>query len=238
MSEQVQKLFDSIAPRYDLLNSLLSLQTDRRWRRLAVGRLKGSRFQRVMDLCAGTLGLTRALLETNDSCRVTALDFSKPMLDKGWKQIPTHLRKRIDIVVGDAMEMKGGKGEFDAVMCAYGMRNIEDNAAVLRKIHNLLRPGGRLVILEFFRPEGILSRLFHATYAQFVIPALGKIVSGNPMAYRYLRDSVRDYFTPTAFRELLQESGFEKIRIYPLTGGVSHLVTAETKKIPLLCKEG
>lgn len=233
MSEQVQKLFNSIAPRYDLLNSLLSFQTDRRWRRLAAGRLKGPRFGRVLDLCAGTLGLTRTLLEINRCSHVTALDFSKPMLRKGWEGLPDHLRRRIDVLVGDAMSLEkifADSERYDAVMCAFGMRNIEDNSLVLRDLRHLLRPGGRLVILDFFRPEGILSRLFSFTYAQFVIPTLGRLISKNSTAYRYLRDSVRGYFTPSAFRELLQEAGFKKIKVRPLTGGIAHLATAEVEK--------
>lgn len=196
---------------------------------MAVGRLKGPRFRKVLDLCAGTLGLSIGLLKVNPRCRITAVDFSEPMLKEGWKNLPIGLRSRVSLVVADVMKLNLSPGSYDAVMCAYGMRNVEDNAAVLRKIRALLRPGGRLVILEFFRPEGILSRLFNLTYAKFIIPALGKLVSKHPSAYRYLRDSVRGYFTPTAFRELLRGSGFENIRVYPLTGGVSHLVTAEVK---------
>lgn len=227
MSEQVQKLFDTIAPRYDLLNSLLSLKTDKKWRKEAVKRLEDARFRKVLDLCAGTLALTRTLLETNAACVVRAVDFSEPMLRQGWESLPQNLRGRVEVAVADAMKMQLPPRSYDAVMCAYGMRNIDDNALVLRKIRDLLKPGGRLVVLEFFKPEGLLSRIFNLTYAQFVIPTLGKIVSGHPQAYHYLRDSVRGYFTPSAFRELLREVGFENIEVKPLTGGVSHLIVAE-----------
>ena len=227
MSERVQKLFDTIAPRYDLLNSVLSLRTDRRWRRETVKKLREPQFRRVLDLCAGTLALTQALLEANPECVVRAVDFSQPMLEKGWESLPLGLRDRVEIAVADAMKMQQPSQSFDGVMCAYGMRNIDDNALVLRKIREMLKPGGRLVVLEFFKPEGILSKLFNATYSQVVIPTLGRFISGHPEAYRYLRDSVRGYYTPSAFCELLKSAGFVHVKAKPLTGGVSHVVTAE-----------
>ena len=228
MSEQVQKLFDTIAPKYDLLNSVLSLKTDKKWRREAAKRLSEARFHKVLDLCAGTLSLTTTLLEANPHCIIRAVDFSEPMLRNGWNSLPIGFRDRVEVAVADAMKMQLPRQSFDAVMCAYGMRNIDDNAIVLRKLRDALKPGGRLVVLEFFKPEGLLSRIFNLTYAQFVIPTLGKFVSGHPQAYRYLRDSVRGYYTPLAFRELLKEMGFINITVKPLTGGVSHLVVAES----------
>ncbi len=230
MSDHVQQLFDDIAPRYDLLNGLLSFKTDRRWRRKAVSHLAQPQFRRVLDLCAGTLALTRALLEANPDCVVRAVDFSAPMLKQGIGSLPEELRNRVEVGVADAMKMQISPRSFDGVMVAYGMRNIDDNALVLKKIRDALKPGGRLVVLEFFKPEGLLSRLFNLTYAQFVIPALGKIVSGHPQAYRYLRDSVRGYYTPSAFRELLKTTGYANITVKPLSGGISHLVTAEVTK--------
>jgi len=227
MSEQVQKLFDHIAPRYDLLNGLLSLRTDRAWRKAAMRELKGPGFRRVMDLCAGTLALTKALLAENEHCVVCAVDFSQQMLKQGWDSLPHAQRGRVEIAVADAMKMQQPPKSFDGVMCAYGMRNIDDNELVLKKLKDILRPGGKVVILEFFRPEGLINKIFNVTYAQFVIPTLGRLVSGNREAYRYLRDSVRHYYTPTAYRELLKDVGFQNVKSHPLTGGISHLVTAE-----------
>ena len=227
MSQQVQKLFDTIAPRYDLLNSLLSFRTDRRWRQEAVEKLKGDRYQKVLDLCAGTLALTLALLKANPRCRVTAVDFSNAMLERGRSNLPYAFLSRVDLKVADAMKLDLPAHSFSAVMCAYGMRNVDDNEVVLRKIIKMLKPGGKIVILEFFHPEGILSRLFNLTYGEFVIPFLGKFVSKHPNAYHYLRDSVRSFYTPSAYRELLKSVGFQKITIKPQTGGISHLVTAE-----------
>lgn len=230
MSRQVQKLFDTIAPNYDLLNSLLSLRIDHLWRKEAVGRLKEGRFRDVLDLCAGTLALTISLLKTNPQSHVTAVDFSQPMLDRGRRNLPKSLASRVAIRVGDVMALDFPPASYHAAMCAYGLRNVDSNEVVLRKVRAILRPGGRLVILEFFRPEGILSQLFNLTYAEFVIPILGKMVSRHPNAYQYLRDSVRNFYTPTAYRELLKESGFTNIVIKPQTGGVSHLITAEVPK--------
>lgn len=227
MSEQVQKLFNNIAPRYDLMNGLLSFRTDRRWRKAAVSELASPEFRRVLDLCAGTLAMTKALLAANSRCVIRAADFSQPMLKEGWESLTAEMRQRVEMAVADAMTMKLPPASFDGVMCAYGMRNIDDNELVLKKLKEALRPGGKLVILEFFRPEGLLNKLFNATYAQFVIPTIGRVVSGHKEAYRYLRDSVRHYYTPTAYRELLKQAGFQNIKFKSLTGGISHLVVAE-----------
>src|SRR5262249_32799218 len=145
MSEQVQKLFDSIAPRYDLLNGLLSLKTDRFWRKAAVREIAGPEYRNVLDLCAGTLSLTKSLLEVNKVCRVTAVDFSEPMLRNGWEHLPKALQSRVGPLIADAMELDLPAHSLDAVMCAYGMRNIDDNELVLKKLKTLLRPGGKLV---------------------------------------------------------------------------------------------
>jgi demethylmenaquinone methyltransferase/2-methoxy-6-polyprenyl-1,4-benzoquinol methylase len=227
MSQHVQKLFDTIAPKYDLLNGLLSLKIDGHWRKEAVQKLKEDRFREVLDLCAGTLALTIALLKSNSNAHVTAVDFSKAMLETGEKNLPYGFLSRVDLVVADVLKLKLSPQSYDAVMCAYGMRNLDNNEKALNQIRSLLRPGGRLVVLEFFRPEGILSQVFNLTYAEFVIPALGKLVSKHPNAYHYLRDSVRNFYTPTAYRELLKSIGFENITIKPQSGGISHLITAE-----------
>ena len=227
MSEQIQKLFDTIAPKYDLLNSLLSFNIDQSWRNEAVRLLQGDRYKNVLDLCAGTLALTTALLKTNLTCKVTAADFSEPMLRAGEKNLSPDDKARVGVQVVDAMKMNFPDKSFDAVMCAYGMRNVDSNEVVLKKIQQSLRPGGKLVLLEFFKPEGLLSQIFNLTYAEMVIPLLGKFVSKHPNAYQYLRDSVRNFYTPTAYKELLKGLGFERIETKALTGGISHLVTAE-----------
>jgi demethylmenaquinone methyltransferase/2-methoxy-6-polyprenyl-1,4-benzoquinol methylase len=227
MSDRIQQLFDHIAPRYDLLNGLLSLRTDRAWRKAAARELKGPRFHRVMDLCAGTLALTKALLKENGQCVIRAVDFSRPMLKQGWDSLPQDLRNRVEVAVADATKMRIPSQSFDGMMCAYGMRNIDDNELVLRKLKDALRSGGKIVILEFFRPEGWISKAFNVTYAQLIIPTLGRLISGNSEAYRHLRDSVRHYYTPTAYRELLKGVGFVNVTSRALTGGISHLVMAE-----------
>ena len=227
MSEHIQKIFDDIAPKYDFLNSLMSLRLDRRWRRQAIQVLTQKSYPHVIDLCAGTLALTRGLLEADPNCHVTAVDFSRPMLEKGEAALPELLKKRVTLLVQDAQHLNLPRPSYDAVMCAYGMRNIEDNELVLKKIFSLLRPGGQILILDFFKPEGFFSGLFQKTYAEYVIPYLGGKISRNPEAYRHLRDSVRAYYTPSLYRDILRKIGFENVTIQAQTFGVSHLITAE-----------
>ena len=226
MSEQIHSLFSSIAPNYDRLNSVLSLGIDRRWRQQAVRHLRGR--SKVLDLCAGTLALSRALLEINPDVRITALDFSQEMLAQG--------RERVTKLCADFFQWDHPVESFDGVMCSYGMRNLDDNPKALRKIHTLLQSGGRFVLLEFFRPDRWYTWCWNLTYAQFVLPAIGRVVSHHNGAYRHLRDSVRGFYAIDRYCDLLRETGFDVKVARRLTGGISGLIVADktTSPTPLL----
>ena len=228
MSSHIQNLFDSIAPQYDLLNSLLSFQIDRHWRKQGMRHLEDSKgFGKVLDLCAGTLALSKTLLAFNPSTQITAVDFSENMLRQGEASLSAQEKKQIQVQVGDVLKLNLSPSTYDAVMVAYGLRNVSDNPLALQNIYQWLRPGGRLVILEFFKPTTFFSKIFNLTYAEIVIPVLGAIVSKNKSAYEHLRDSVRNYYTTEEYRALLEKTGFKNIHITAQTGGISHLVVAE-----------
>ncbi len=227
MTQPIQQLFDTIAPRYDLLNSVLSWGLDRHWRQEAVSPLKGPEFNHILDLCAGTLALTTAFLETNPDGHVTAIDFSQEMLDCGWKNLAPAFQKRVTLQSQDILKADILPHSYDAVMCAYGLRNVSDNKSALKKIKAWLKPGGKLIVLEFLKPEKWWEKLFDKTYAQIVIPLLGGLISRHPKAYRHLRDSIRNYYTSTEFKDLLQHIGFKNISIKSQRGGSSSLITAE-----------
>jgi ubiquinone/menaquinone biosynthesis methyltransferase len=235
MTQEVLQLFSSIAPHYDRLNRLLSLGIDRRWRRQGVAYLKEA--NHVLDLCAGTLALSKELLRVNPTASVTAVDFSREMLDQGLRDLTPHpplLSKERGSKGGevqteciDFYEFSRPPKSFDAAMCAYGLRNLDDNPLALNKIHQLLKPGGKFVILEFFRPDRWYTWAWHLTYAQFVLPTLGQLISRHEGAYGHLRDSVRGFYTLDQYAALLRKTGFEVKGAKRLTGGISGLIVAE-----------
>ncbi len=228
--DQIRDLFSSIAPKYDLLNTVLSFGVDRRWRQQAVQYLRGCR--NVLDICAGTLALTRELLEIQPNLRITAIDFSKPMLELGIQKLPLAMRPHVTTECVDFYKLVRPAGSFDGAMSAYGLRNLSDNRAALEKINQLLSPKGRLVVLEFFRPDRWYTWAWHLTYAQFVIPLIGLVVSRHKKAYRHLRDSVRGFYTLDQYVQLLRETGFAVKVAERLTGGISGLVVAEKTSPP------
>ncbi|MBI4197420.1 MAG: ubiquinone/menaquinone biosynthesis methyltransferase [Deltaproteobacteria bacterium] len=222
---EIQGLFSSIAPQYDLLNTVLSFGTDHLWRKCGVSFLKES--HQVLDLCAGTLALTRELLKINPSVSITATDFSEPMLREGQKKLQRDEHQRVSLECSDFFKFVRPPATFDAAMCAYGFRNLEDNTKALKRIHHLLKPGGRLLILEFFRPDRWYTWIFHYTYAQFLIPLIGWLVSRHQGAYKHLRDSVRGFYTLDQYIQLLRKTGFEIKKVKRLTGGISGLIVGE-----------
>ena len=209
------------APRYDLLNHLLSLNVDRSWRRAAVRRLAWE--QRpdgtYLDLCAGTLDLAATLARAR-GFRGTVLgaDFVLPMLARGKGKAP-----RTRPVGADALALPFVDARFDGAMVAFGVRNLADLDAGLRETHRVLRPGARFVVLEFTTPRFAPLRALYLFYFRRVLPAIGRAVSKHRDAYTYLPESVLDFPDPDAFARRLEAAGFSKVGYEILTGGICAL---------------
>jgi ubiquinone/menaquinone biosynthesis methyltransferase len=216
----VQRMFDRISPTYDLLNRLLSFGIDQRWRARALEALARDLPEgAILDVCAGTLDLSRALRARFPNRRILALDFARDMLVAG--------RSKAEgawLAVGDAMQLPIRSASVAGFVCGFGMRNLSDPAAGLHEAARVLRPGGVCVVLEFFRPETPITRVFHAVYAQIVLPTLGRLVSGDGEAYRYLSRSMRGFLSRAEFEAALRDAGFRDVEGFDLTFGVASIV--------------
>ena len=217
----VRGMFDRIAWRYDLVNTVLSGGTDQLWRRAAAKATAVPEGGAALDVACGTGALTRALARrVGPSGRVVGLDFSAGMLDGA-------RRRSTDItwVQGDALELPFGDGEFDAATIAFGLRNLADPARGLAEMARVVRPGGRTVVLEFLRPpDGPVGRAYRL-YLTRVLPVLGGRVSGDAAAYRYLSQTVDSYLAPAQLTELAGQAGWQGISLQKLNLGTVALVT-------------
>jgi ubiquinone/menaquinone biosynthesis methyltransferase len=220
--EAAQGMFDRIAPTYDVLNRVLSAGIDERWRAQAVEELGSAPSGAVLDLCAGTLDLSARIERARPDDRVVAADFSAAMLEAGRSKAP-----RTELIVADAMSLPFRDGEFAAVLCGFGMRNLADLARGAREVRRVLRPGGVFVTLELFRPTRLATRAFHRAYASVVLPALGGWVSGDPGAYRYLARSMAGFLTREQYEAELGKVGFTRVVGRDLTLGVASIVRGE-----------
>ncbi len=223
---QVRTLFSEIAHRYDLLNHVLSLNIDRRWRRRAVAALDWERAPRgaYLDACAGTFDLSLALARRRGfRGRVVGADFALPMLARGRSKIEG---TPVDPVCGDTQRLPFRSGSFAGAMVGFGVRNLSDLAAGFRELCRVLAPGGRLVILEFAVPPGRMLRTAYMLYFNHVLPRVGRLVSGHPWAYSYLPRSVRDFPGPDGLAELLRGAGFESAEWRRISGGIAAIHVA------------
>lgn len=214
----VRRMFTAIAPRYDLLNHLLSLNVDRRWRRTAVRRLgwEARPDGTYLDLCSGTMDLAAALaLAPGFRGRVVGADFVVPMLALGRGKAP-----RLAPVGADALALPFPDARFDGATCAFGVRNLADLDAGLAEAARVLRPGARFVILEFATPRFAPLRWAYLFYFQRVLPAIGRAVSKHTDAYTYLPESVRAFPEPEALARRLAAAGFSQVGYELLTGGI------------------
>lgn len=226
-SKKIKELFTDIAPTYDLLNRAMSGSIDQLWRKRAVSYLPKKKNLKILDLCAGTLDLSLATLKKFSDAEVIALDFAKEMLEKGKTKIPKRFQNQIHCIVGDGMFLPFPYEHFDAVLCGFGMRNIPDNAKALAEIYRVLKPNGKIIILEFFKPSKLSSKLFYATYGKWIIPKLGNWISKNPNAYQYLFESIQSYYSVKEFRKILEESKFSSIQEQPLTASIASIIVGE-----------
>jgi demethylmenaquinone methyltransferase/2-methoxy-6-polyprenyl-1,4-benzoquinol methylase len=239
-SATIRGMFAAIAPRYDLLNHLLSGGLDLYWRRVTVETLlarlaraprtngqSASRSsgtvgaRRVLDLCAGTLDLSCALADSRRFAgRTVALDFALPMLRRGRRKLGGRRARRIVPLCGDGLELPFRDGSFEAVMVAFGVRNFENLGRGLVEARRVLAPGGVLLVLEFSRPENALFRNVYELYSRRVLPVVGGAISGHGSAYRYLPASVAGFPDASGLARRLEEAGYERVRYRLLTGGI------------------
>ena len=220
--DAARTMFERIAPTYDLLNRVMSAGIDRRWRARAVAEVERSAPGPVLDLCAGTMDLTELLVRARPEDRVVAADFAPTMLEKGRAKAP-----RAEVMVADAASLPFEASTFAAVVCGFGMRNLADPVAGAREVLRVLRPGGRFVTLELFRPTRAATRAFHGAYARWALPIVGGLVSGDRRAYEYLAQSMAGFYTRHEYEEVLAGAGFASVRGFDLTFGVASIVVAD-----------
>jgi demethylmenaquinone methyltransferase/2-methoxy-6-polyprenyl-1,4-benzoquinol methylase len=221
-------MFDAIAPRYDLLNHVLSAGLDRRWRDLAVDALALGQDARVLDLCTGTGDLAIAAVRRAQGASVVGVDFAGEMLKLGLGKVRTaSLDRRIWLVRGDAARIPLGDESCDAATIGFGIRNVAEPERALREIARVLRPGARLAILEFGQPRIPGIRTLYSWYFRYMLPLVGRLISKHRSAYSYLPASVGAFPSPAEFSSSLVATGFSQVRAVPLTFGIVYLFVAE-----------
>ncbi len=216
----VKEKFSTVTRRYDLLNTLLSLNEDKKWRSITVKAISTAPHGPVLDLCAGTLPLSIEI-ERRLKRGVAALDFCLEMLKFGrFRLNNTKNRLNISLIQGDAELIPFKDHTFSAVTIAFGLRNLQDYKRGINEMFRVLRPGGYLAILEFSRPKSPLFAPLYFFYLNNILPIIGGIISGDKEAYRYLATSIQEFPPPEHIASMLDGAGFEEVNITPLTFGV------------------
>ena len=222
----VRAMFDDIAPRYDLANRVLSLGLDQWWRRQALDALGDARSGTVLDLCAGTLDLSRLLIDQG-AHQVIAADFSEQMLAVGRSKFAEG--EPVTIHVADARELPLDDESVDGIICGFGLRNVPEIHRAIAECVRVLRPGGTLVILDFFQPDSAPSRLLQDSYNRIIVPTVGGLITGFGDAYRYLNQSIDAFVTAAEFCALLEEAGL-KASHRTMIPPVASLITARREE--------
>ncbi|MBN2214680.1 MAG: bifunctional demethylmenaquinone methyltransferase/2-methoxy-6-polyprenyl-1,4-benzoquinol methylase UbiE [Bacteroidales bacterium] len=223
---QVKSMFNRIAYRYDLLNHLLSFGTDRYWRKRAVGILKDKKGTHILDVATGTADLAIIAYKSLNPRKITGIDISEKMLEIGMKKVRKNKIDRIELLYGDSESMGFADNTFDAAMTAFGIRNFENPGKGLSEIFRVLKPGGKLVVLEFSRPQKFPVRQLYGFYFRQILPFIGKAVARDPFAYRYLPESVFDFPEGDDFLDYLSGTGFTDASQISLTFGIASIYNA------------
>lgn len=226
--EQVADMFNNIAGKYDFLNHLLSLGIDKGWRSKAIKSIESIRPVKILDVATGTGDLAIAAAQKLPNVLIEGIDIAAQMLAVGDTKIADKkLDSRIKLSVADSENLPFDTNNFDAVLCAYGVRNFQDLPKGLKEMNRVMRNGGRLAILEFSQPKKFPIKQAFSFYFKFIMPLFGKLVSKHSTAYSYLPESVMAFPEGADFCKILEECGFTNAKAKPLTFGITSLYTAE-----------
>ena len=217
----VTAMFDAIAHRYDFLNHLLSFRMDFIWRRKASGIITSHHPTTILDVATGTADLAIRMAHDNPDATITGIDCSEKMLEIGReKAVERHLERRLHLLTGNAEKLPFPDCSFDAVTCAFGVRNFENLQAGLKEMMRVTRNGGIMLILEFAQPTHPLVKLPYRSYSKHWLPHIGHWVSGHPSAYSYLPDSIERFSESDTLTRCLHGLSGATIRETPLCGGI------------------
>lgn len=232
MSQTVKNYFKSIAPSYDFVNHVSSLNIDKNWRKKTIQAIKFAPEKKIkaLDLCAGTLDLSLLFAKKFTQSQVYSLDFCYEMLALGQNKIAAKQKDQIHMVCGDALCLPFANEFFDLIMCGYGFRNLDDPQKAVYEMVRVLKPGGQILILDFFKPAKAFAKIFHQTYGKRLLPIIGGIFSKNKKAYQYLNDSIENFLTLEQMQKLLKENGLHKISARNFFGQITSLVQSEKPK--------
>lgn len=226
--EQVEAMFDNIAPSYDRLNHILSFQIDRLWRNRVVRIVRRHTPQRILDVATGTGDLAILLARKIKGASVVGVDLSEEMLNVARRKVHSEgLDSRILLEKGDAEGLTTiASGSVDVATVAFGVRNFEDLEGGLREMHRALKRGGKIVVLEFSTPRNRFIRWVYAQYSHHLLPAIGGLISKDKQAYIYLPESVDEFPSPERFSAILESVGFSAVKRYSQSFGIAHIYEA------------
>ena len=211
--DDVSKMFDGVASRYDFLNDLLSLGRTKAWRKSVTTIIAPKSGMQILDIAAGTGSSARPLVDKG--AQVTALDFSEGMLAQGRKQ-----HKDIKFVQGDALKLPFGDNTFDVTTISFGLRNTSDTSLALKEALRVTKSGGKIVIAEFSHPVNKVFKIVYLNYLMKALPAIARKISKNPQAYIYLAESIRAWPDQAGLALILQKSGWDSVAWQDLTFGI------------------
>ena len=219
--EQVAEMFNKIAFRYDFLNRFLSVGIDRGWRKKAIRELIPVKPENILDVATGTADMPVMMMKYLSPRRIVGIDISEGMLSLGKQKIlKLHLENQVSLQAGDAEAIQFPDSSFDGVTVAFGVRNFQNLEKGLIEMLRVLRPGGKLIVLEFSKPAKGVFLPFYKTYLRFIAPRIGKVVSGNGEAYQYLNESVNAFPEGEVFTRIMNQTGYTNTYYHKLSLGI------------------
>jgi len=227
----VQSVFQKIAPKYDLMNDLISFRRHKAWRKFTMKQMNVQPGATAIDLCCGTCDWTIAIAQASRNGRTVGLDFSSNMLEIGRQKVDKEgLNQQIELVQGNAMELPFPDNSFDYATIGFGLRNVPDYSRVLQEMHRVVKPGGRVVCLEVSKPTWQPFKSMYNLYFERILPLIGRVVAKSYEQYKWLPESLRAFPGRDELAQMFKDTGLQNVQAFPLTGGVAALHIGEKGK--------